>query len=93
MRKLIATILCFLLLGNLIVMATNVSGDIVNDKSEANNLGTYYLPIVVNDEIQNPTISDKLLLMSDKEVVCEVKRVSDKFVFYIKPGSKDTEWI
>lgn len=93
MRKLIATILCFLLLGNLIVMATNVSGDIVNDKSEANNLGTYYPPIVVNDDIQNPTISDKLLLMSGKEVVCEVKRVSDKFVFYIKTGSKDTEWI
>lgn len=93
MRKLIATILCFLLLGNLIVMATNVTEDILNHKPEANNFGTYYPTIVVNDEIQNPTISDKLLLMSDKEVVCEVKRVSDKFVFYIKPGSKDTEWI
>ena len=33
------------------------------------------------------------MLFRSEDMVCEVKRVSDKFVFYTKPGSKDMEWI
>lgn len=91
--KLIATILCFVVCGKFLVMATNTTGVFIDDKFGISTAAACSQTVELNVDMQSPTTSDKLLLMSGKDIECEVKRVSDKFVFYTKSGSKDMEWI
>ena len=91
-KKYIFIILCLVIHGNFLVMGTNSTGDFVVHKFEVNTT-TVYFDFAEIDELQNPADSDRVLLMTGKEIVCEVKRVTDKFVFYTMPNSDTPDWI
>jgi hypothetical protein len=42
---------------------------------------------------QTQSKHDKLLLADGKEMLVDVQRVSDRFIFFIKPGGGNTDWI
>ncbi|HPF93599.1 MAG TPA: hypothetical protein PLV65_06670 [Tenuifilaceae bacterium] len=91
-RLLFALTLAFVILGNIFSFAASAFEGDANRTNRWIAASAYSEMLANKSAAQSPT-SDKLLLMSGKDIVCEVKRVSEKFVFYTKPGSKDMEWI
>ncbi|MDD3569307.1 MAG: hypothetical protein PHT92_13000 [Bacteroidales bacterium] len=46
-----------------------------------------------NLSLRDTVAYDKLLLANGKEMLVAVQRVSDRFVFFIKPNGSSTDWI
>ncbi|MDD3892866.1 MAG: hypothetical protein PHE03_11255 [Bacteroidales bacterium] len=92
LKKITTTIFYFFIHGKILVMTTCAAGFFVNDTFDS-SVAICFQALEFNADTQNPTSSDKLMLMSGEDMICEVKRVSDKFVFYTKLGGKDMEWI
>lgn len=86
-----ATILFLFVYGNSLVLPINTSEDFAfKDFTSATVLCH---PAEFFAELQTPSDSDKIILKNGKEMVCEVKKVSDKFVFYTKPNTDTPDWI
>ena len=93
LKKITITLLCLIIYGKFLVIATNSTGVFIDDRFDISIIVSSEQMVEFNTDLQSPTTNDKLLLMSGKDMLCEVKRVSDKFVFYTKSGGKDMEWI
>ncbi len=87
-----STILFLFIYGNTFFMQTNTLQSIAKQEF---NVGVISLshPAEFFLESLSQSDSDRVILKSGKEMVCEVKKLSDRFVFYTKSDSDTPDWI
>ena len=89
----ITAIFCFFIFAQFQVLATNAGRNSEELKFNINTSSKYCQLAEIYALLEFQSDSDRVVLKSGQEMVCDVKKVSDKFVFFTKAGANTPDWI
>lgn len=89
----IVTIFCLAIFSQTSAVATNANADFMSLGYKVNTSNKYYHIVELYASLQTQSDSDRVVLKNGIEMVCNVQKVTDKFVFYTKLGATTPDWI